>query len=118
MDLVRLSLNTIQVHDHGRIGSMTLNLGDFKKSGAADGDTENLINYVRKLDKVQIAVFLKERSDGQVKLSIRSRNGANVAKVAKLFGGGGHSYAAGAVLRGPLNQALQRVLEASEKILK
>jgi len=117
MELVRLSLGTVRVHQQGRVGTMTLRLKDFKKSGASDEDTENLINYVRKLEKVQIAIFLKERHDGLVKLSIRSRNGANVAKIAKLFGGGGHSYAAGAVLRGSLNQALERVLEASRTLL-
>ncbi|HTC21894.1 MAG TPA: DHHA1 domain-containing protein [bacterium] len=53
-----------------------------------------------------------------MKLSLRSKNGINVANVAKLFGGGGHSYASGAVMEGPLEKALKAVLTACHSALK
>jgi bifunctional oligoribonuclease and PAP phosphatase NrnA len=118
MELNRLALASVQVTGDGSIGSMTLTRGDFLKSGASDDDTENLINVVRNLDTVKIAIFMKERADGQIKLSLRSKNGVNVAEVAKLFRGGGHAYAAGAVLSGPLEKALQEVLRACQATLK
>lgn len=118
MELNRLALATIQVSGDGTIGSMSLTRGDFLKSGASDDDTENLINVVRNLDTVKIAIFLKERPDGQIKLSLRSKNGVNVAEVARLFHGGGHAYASGAVLQGPLDKALQAVLKACQAALK
>ncbi len=118
MELNRLALATVQTYDGGSIGSMSLTQGDFLKSGASDDDTENLINVVRNLDTVKIAIFLKERPDGKVKLSLRSKNGVNVAEVAKRFKGGGHAYAAGAVMPGPLEKALQEVLRACQAALK
>jgi phosphoesterase RecJ-like protein len=113
MSLTRLALESIEISDGGRIASMTLSQADFRKSGASDEDTENLINLVRNLDSVKIAVFLKELADGRVKLSLRSKHGVNVADVAKAFGGGGHAYAAGAVMTGPLNNALTKVMKTS-----
>ncbi len=118
MELTRLALASIHTTNSGAIGSMTLTQVDFLKSKASDDDTENLINLVRNLDTVQIAAFLKERPDGRIKLSLRSKNGINVANVAKQFGGGGHSYAAGAVLEGPLDKALKAVLTACQSALK
>jgi len=118
MELNRLALASVRVWESGAIGSMTLTQVDFRKSGASDDDTENLINVVRNLDTVKIAVFLKERPDGQIKLSLRSKNDLNVAEVAKLFKGGGHAYASGAVLPGPLDKALQAVLKACQNALK
>jgi len=118
MELTRLALASIQTSNGGDIGSMTLNRGDFLRSGASDDDTENLINLVRNLDTVKIAFFLKEREDGQIKLSLRSKNGVNVAHVAKIFGGGGHAYAAGALLSGPMDKALKSVLSACQAALK
>ncbi|HEY5037464.1 MAG TPA: DHHA1 domain-containing protein, partial [bacterium] len=118
MELTRLALGTIKTQREGRIGFMTLTQSDFKKSKASDDDTENLINLVRNLDTVEVAIFLKERPDGQVKLSLRSKSEINVANVAKLFGGGGHAYAAGAVLSGPLDKALKAVLSACQNALK
>ena len=118
MELNRLALASVQVSENGTIGSMTLTQGDFLRSGASDDDTENLINVVRNLDTVKVAIFLKERPDGRIKLSLRSKNGVNVAEVARLFHGGGHAYASGAVLPGPLGKALQAVLKACQAALK
>jgi len=118
MELTHLALGTIQTFNEGKIGTMTLTMSDFKKSGALDEDTDNLINLVRNLDTVKIAIFLKEVPGGQVKISLRSKNKVNVADVAKLFGGGGHAYAAGAVMPGPLQDAFQKVLTACQATLK
>ncbi len=119
MELMRLSLGQIQLHNDGQIGTMTLSGSDLLKSGAEDEDTENLINYVRKIETVKIAVFLKERPDRQIKLSLRSsQTNINVASIAARFGGGGHAYAAGAVMPGPLSQALEEVLKVCKTFLK
>jgi phosphoesterase RecJ-like protein len=119
MELNRISLGKIKLYDAGQIGTMTLSRSDFKKTGAVDDDTENLINQIGKIDTVKISAFLKERADGKIKLSLRSGDEkVNVAKIAKYFQGGGHTYAAGAVLIGPLKTALQNVLKACKKFLK
>ena len=118
MELVRVSLGKIQIYGDGSIASMTLTQADLRKSGASDEDTDNLINYVRKLDTVKVAIFLKERPDGQIKLSLRSRTDINVSLIAGKFNGGGHAYAAGAVMSGPMDQALQEVLQAAQEALK
>lgn len=118
MELTRLALATVKATDGGAIASMVLTQSDFLKSGASDDDTENLINLVRNLDTVKIAIFLKERADGQIKLSLRSKNGVNVAQIAGKFKGGGHAYAAGATLAGPLEKALREVLPACRAALR
>lgn len=119
MELNRISLGKIKLYDAGKIGTMTLSRSDFKKTGAVDDDTENLINQIGKIDTVKISAFLKERADGKIKLSLRSGDEkVNVAKIAKCFHGGGHTYAAGAVLAGPLKTALQNVLKVCKKSLK
>ncbi len=118
LEMVRVSLASVESHDRGRIGTIQLSHRQLADSGATDEDSENLVNFVRKMEGVQIAVFLKEKPDGQIKLSLRSKTDANVALVAKRFGGGGHSYAAGAVLPGPLPAALKAVLKACRAVLK
>jgi phosphoesterase RecJ-like protein len=119
MELNRVSLGKIKLYDAGQIGTMTLSQSDLKKTGAVDDDTENLVNQIGKIDTVKISAFLKERTDGRVKLSLRSGSEkVNVANIAKHFQGGGHAYAAGAVLAGPLKTALENVLKVSKKFLK
>jgi bifunctional oligoribonuclease and PAP phosphatase NrnA len=116
--VLRTGLNNLKLHAGGRIGSMTLSRKELESSGATEDDTENLINFVRKVDTVVLSFFLKERADGRLKLSLRSKNGVDVSKIAYIFGGGGHPYAAGAVLKGPMDQAMKLVLEACETALE
>jgi phosphoesterase RecJ-like protein len=119
MELNRISLGKIKLYDAGQIGTMTLSQLDLKKTGAVDDDTENLVNQIGKIDTVKISAFLKERTDGRVKLSLRSGSEkVNAANIAKHFQGGGHAYAAGAVLAGPLKTALENVLKVCKKFLK
>jgi phosphoesterase RecJ-like protein len=53
----------------------------------------NLLNYIR---GIKAGVLLKEKSDGSLKVSLRSNYpGVDVSRLAKLLGGGGHQKAAG-----------------------
>lgn len=110
-ELVRFALATLKTHLDGRIGIMTLSLADFVRSGALEEDTDGLVNYVRKLDGVEVGVFLKERPDGRIRVSFRSRNGLDVGFLAAQMGGGGHKYASGATLTCPLPEAVERVVK-------
>lgn len=118
MELVRLALGTVRTSNGGKLATMTLTQADLKKSGAGEDDTENLINFVRKLEGVQIAVFLKERTDGKIKISLRSKTDLNVSDIAARWDGGGHAYAAGALLEGPMERALKDVISVCQEALK
>jgi phosphoesterase RecJ-like protein len=87
----------------------------FKKTGAADSETDNFINSLRSIREVKIAVLFKEFGPRTVKVSFRSKTGLDVNRIAKSFDGGGHKYAAGCVVRKPLKQAIKTVLSAVRK---
>jgi phosphoesterase RecJ-like protein len=118
LELLRLALAKLSTRENGLIGVLTLTQEDFKTSGAKEEDAENLVDFVRKLSGVEVAIFIKERPDGRLRLSLRSRNGLDVAALAAQFEGGGHKYASGAVLDGPMEQAVERVVEAIARMLK
>jgi phosphoesterase RecJ-like protein len=75
-------------------------------------DSEELVNITRGVAGVHVGVLFMEQPRGGVKVSLRSRPGVNVARVAEQFGGGGHRQASGAVLEGSLSDARARVLQA------
>lgn len=58
-------------------------------------DTEGLIDTLRTADAAEVACILKELPDGRYKVSMRSKGGADVGRVAEALGGGGHPFAAG-----------------------
>lgn len=54
---------------------------------------------------------IKGKEPGQTRVSLRSK-GADVNRVAAVFGGGGHIRAAGCSISLPLEEAKKKLLEA------
>ncbi len=71
---------------------------------------EGIIEHLRNLAGTEIAVLFREVDDGKVKVSLRSTGPADIASVARTFGGGGHVKAAGATISGDLAAVTERVL--------
>lgn len=83
--------------------------GEMLKRASADaGDAEGAVDMLRNIDGVEIAAFLKEREDG-VKVSMRAKSWVDVREIAAVFGGGGHTKAAGCTLHMPMDDALEAV---------
>jgi len=88
---------------------------DFKKTGAVPADTEDLVNECLRIAGTEAAFVGIQQNNSALKVSFRSRSTLNVAKVAEQFGGGGHKQASGAVVRGPMANALQSILDAMKE---
>ncbi|GHV49266.1 hypothetical protein FACS1894204_13720 [Synergistales bacterium] len=84
---------------------------DFKNTQALRSDTEGLINQLMMIKSVRFAVLLTEYKDkGEVKISLRSREGMiSASSVAHALGGGGHERASGGTLKMTLEQAIKTV---------
>jgi len=114
MSLLGEVLRAMQVEDGGRIAIVCVDRSMMSRSGATDDLIEGMVNYGRMLDGVRIAALLWQPlgRDGEVKVSLRAGENADVSRVAVALGGGGHRSAAGASLRATLDDARARVLDA------
>lgn len=90
------ALERLTVHPGGKIASTEIKLTDYADCGAVPGDTEELINYPRAIEGVEVALVFIEQPDGGTKISFRARSKVDVSKIAESFGGGGHKLASGA----------------------
>lgn len=68
---------------------------DLAVAGGSLAEVENLVDWLRSVESVRVAVVLKELKKGEIKASVRSRGSVNVGGMAGRFGGGGHKNAAG-----------------------
>jgi phosphoesterase RecJ-like protein len=89
-----------------------IELSDFAGTGALPSDSEDIINMTLAVGGTEVAVMLVEQTSGSFKVSLRSRNDLDCARLAERFGGGGHKRAAGLLLREPLESARTKVLDA------
>ncbi|MBR5904016.1 MAG: bifunctional oligoribonuclease/PAP phosphatase NrnA, partial [Alphaproteobacteria bacterium] len=66
---------------------------------------------------LEYVVLLKEQKPNQIGVSLRGRGHA-VDKIAMALGGGGHEYAAGAVVYDTLENVKKRVLDLFKGVIK
>jgi bifunctional oligoribonuclease and PAP phosphatase NrnA len=105
-----------------QVASMSLTNETKERLGIHPDEIDGLIDYVRCVDTVVIALFFEEVTEGKIRLSARSKDDRiDVNKICSEFGGGGHPRAAGARIRGNLeevrNKVLQRVFNEIAKSL-
>ena len=89
-----------------------ITLDDMAAAGAVVEDCEGVVNYLIGIAGVCGAAFLRELPGGDFRLSLRSKDGIDVAAVASRFAGGGHRNASGGTVPGPLPGAAASVLTA------
>lgn len=111
IELLRSLLGTMRFDSGGKIASFSLSLKVAEELGVIPEDNEGLIDHLRAIKGVIVAVFFEELSDGKVRVSMRSKSdAADVSAICQKVGGGGHKLAAGARVRGTLAEVEERVL--------
>jgi phosphoesterase RecJ-like protein len=108
-------LSKVQKED--RLVWTTLTLDDREKVGYPGRDDADLVNVLSTISETDVCVIFIEQKDGSTKISWRAQEGFDVAAVALKFGGGGHKPAAGATVKGELDQIVADVLDETRKIL-
>jgi bifunctional oligoribonuclease and PAP phosphatase NrnA len=119
IELLKSLLNNLAFTSADRVASFSLTQAVSKSLGVLPEDNEGLIDTIRAVQGVLVAAFFEELEDGRVRVSLRSKDAAHadVCKIAQLFGGGGHTLAAGIRMTGPLDAAKQKVLTAIDEQL-
>jgi bifunctional oligoribonuclease and PAP phosphatase NrnA len=104
-------LSTLERDESGRIAWMTMTKDAMEESGASEDDSDGIINYPLTVGDVEAVAFFREMTDSSYRISLRSKNRVNVARVAEQFGGGGHCNAAGFMARAGYDQLTREVIE-------
>lgn len=113
VELMRALLNTLELSEDGLVANWELDDKTRRDLQLRPEDSEGLIDIIRAIRGVQLAVFFEELPDGKIRVSMRSKDRrVDVCKVALEFGGGGHSLAAGIRMTGPVQNAKALVLAA------
>lgn len=119
LELLRELLGTMRFSECGRVATFSLSLNTAAELGVIPEDNEGLIDHLRAVQGVIVAAFFEELSDGKIRVSMRSKDERiDVCAICQKFGGGGHSLAAGARVRGTLAEVEQKVLEETSEFIK
>jgi phosphoesterase RecJ-like protein len=112
IELLRDLLATMRFACDGKLAYFSLSQASALALGVIPEDNEGLIDHLRAIRGVIVAIFFEELTDGKVRVSMRSKNEAvDVCAICTQFGGGGHVLAAGARVRGTLPEVEKKIVE-------
>ena len=119
VELMRALLNTLDRSDDGLIVWWDLPMATKNELELMDDDSEGLIDFIRSVHGVVVAVFFEDLDGGKVRVSMRSKDArVNASEICGVFGGGGHALAAGIRMPGPLEDAREKVLAVIRESVK
>lgn len=118
LQLVGATLARLTTTAAGRIAHTWLAQADLRAAGVTPDDLEGFIDNIRTLRDAELYFIFWEDEAGRVKGSIRSRGRVKVNRLAEQLGGGGHEFAAGFIVPGPLAAAIARVLAGATDLLR
>ncbi len=82
-----------------------------QKLGITEDDIDDISGFGREIEGVQIGVMLRQEADWG-KISVRTSPKYDAGAICSCLGGGGHRAAAGATVKGGIEEAKQAVMEA------
>jgi len=96
---------------------LTVPVGALERHEVDADDLDGAVEHARAIGGVRMALLFREISAGRIKVSFRSVGSVDVAALARTFGGGGHTKAAGAAISGTMDAVQATVLAAAREWL-
>ncbi|RXJ68837.1 exopolyphosphatase [Halarcobacter ebronensis] len=111
-------LESLELHNEGKIATIYAKEEWFKETGAHNRDCDEVLNMIMKMHIVKVALFVRV-VNSSCRISLRSKQKINVAKIASKYGGGGHLNASGFSMESTdinsvKNEILKEIIETTK----
>lgn len=109
--LEQMAVSSIESYFDGKCAIMTITRKMFEESGSSSTECDGIAALPRKIEGVKIGVTIRERHNGSYKVSLRTVEPYDAAKICGKLGGGGHSAAAGCEFECSLDEVKATLLD-------
>ena len=115
--LETLALSGMKITEDGKIAVITVTKDMFEQSGAQEDEFHPIKALPRQIEGVYAGISLREKKEGEFRVSVRTNYGVNASEICAIFGGGGHPGAAGCTVFGTAEECRKKVVEAAYNII-
>lgn len=115
--LIGYALSKLELFFDNKIGFIYIAHSDLAALGVKTEDCESIVDYIRDIDTVEIAIFIRQMKNDKFKVSLRSKLYADVGSLAQTHGGGGHVRAAGFAITGNFEEVKTELISSAEGLL-
>lgn len=118
LELERMVLDASEFHFGGKCIILPVTAQMQRETGCSGTELEGIAVISRSVEGVVAGVTLKQTDDNEFKVSLRTYEPLDASKICKLIGGGGHRGAAGATVKGTLEEVKKTVLDAVKTVME
>ena len=106
-----------ELTEDGKVIISHATLKDLENYHLVSTDLDGIIDNLRIVKDIEVAVFIYETGENCYKVSMRANGKVKVSEIALSHGGGGHIWAAGCTIQGTLNEVKNEILTDIKKQL-
>lgn len=117
LEIERRVMDSMKFYLDGKCAVAYATIEMMKESGAVDGDMEGVSSLPRQIEGVMAGITLREKNNGKYKVSVRTTDELDASAICAEFGGGGHKAAAGCMICGTLDEAIESIVRVVAKAL-
>lgn len=107
-------INKAEFAHNDKIAYSTVYKRDIERFNGEEDFTDGLVEILRAIETTDIAFLAKEVDSKTTKISMRSKK-SDVAEICAVYGGGGHTFAAGCTIKTNVEGAVKRMLKTIEE---
>lgn len=116
--LLKYILNNLHISEDGQYAWSSISHQMMEELQPESTDIDGLINTIKDIEGVEIAVLFRGVEANRTKASLRSKVWADVNKIAGMFGGGGHMRASGVTFDCDVVHAAEQVAPVVQDIIR
>ncbi len=111
-------LSNVKYELEGALAWFVISQQMMKSAKATMSDVEGFTDMVRTISGVEVAIMIFQQSDSSCRVNFRSKGKYSINDVANEIGGGGHAFAAGAIVDGTLSDVSSMVVKTTSTSIK
>ena len=118
VELEKMVLDAAEFHFDDRCILLPVTAEMQESTGCSGTELEGIAVISRSIEGIKAGITVKQTGDDEFKVSLRTFPPLDASAICKTLGGGGHKGAAGASLKGGLEEVKSTVLGAVKKALE
>ena len=108
--------SSLSFHRDGKITVATVTQEMLERTGASEDDCGDLAGLAGRVEGSLVSVTIRERPEGGCRVSVRSAPGISSCDICAVFGGGGHTLAAGCTISASPEKTKEMLLAVIDEI--
>ncbi len=108
----------MEFYRDGKISLATITRQMLREAGATEEDLDDISGLSGRAEGAILSITVREKENGESRISLRSSPEVDCSEICSVFGGGGHTMAAGCTIQSPPEKAKRMLLDVIDEVWK